>query len=67
MANEVATPEPLVTDPQVIQRMHRAVQRNAARRAGIEEVDIERAVYVRWRLERAVLLHTPETEGEPLC
>lgn len=67
MSNEVAAPESLELEPQVIQRMHRAIQRNAARRAGIEEVDIERAVYVRWRLERATLLHTPEDVGEPLC
>lgn len=67
MSNAVTTPEvaaQLVSDPEVLQRMHRAVQRNAARRVGIAEVDIERAVYVRWRLERAVLLHCPETEGE---
>lgn len=50
----VATMPRLITDhTTLVDELQRALWRDAARRAGIAEADIERSVWFKWRVERA--------------
>ncbi len=42
----------LITDRQLIVEMQCCLWRDEARRAGVAEADIERSVFLRWRVER---------------
>ncbi|HXU82490.1 MAG TPA: hypothetical protein VN914_13905 [Polyangia bacterium] len=43
----------LITDGVLIEEMKRAIWRDDARHAGVAEADIERSVFLRWRIARA--------------
>lgn len=42
-----------ITTPALIDEMRRAIWRDDARRAGVAEADIERHVWLAWRIARA--------------
>ena len=53
-----------IPDSKLIEAMKRAVWRDDARHAGIAEADIERSVFLRWRLVRAGRVDLMARDGE---